>query len=252
MSVRPALTPTEASAAAVPVLLELISEEGETEWLDAPDGDLTLGTAARCDLQLTGGPALHSVIHRQGANLWIETADEGSRLEINGKPVKRLALRDGDEMLIAGSALVVHVGESARLAAQRREAQLEAANMTAEELCDRIAAEEAAIEQFEGRRRLGLQALLAALGDATSEDDPALEAEDVEAQRYAELLEQIQQLSEALESRTRMLADRETELLETSSQLQSVQDRMTRQLDELMLRLNQQNAAPDEELRASA
>lgn len=249
MSMRPALTSTEASAD--PVLLELISEEGETEWLEVADGDLTIGAAARCNLRLTGGPALHSVIHRQGANLWIETADEGSRLEIDGKSVKRLALRDGDQMLIAGCELVVHVGESVRLAVQRREAQLEAASMTAEELCDRIAAEEAAIQQFEGRRRLGLQALLAALGDAAEEEDHAAEAEDVEAQRYEELLEQIRQLSESLESRTRMLADRETELLETSSQLQSVQDRMTRQLDELMLRLNQQNGAPDE-LRASA
>lgn len=65
MSDRKLVVPTEAPAA-VPVLLELISETGETDWLELADGDLTLGTANRCDLRLTGGPALHSVIHRQG------------------------------------------------------------------------------------------------------------------------------------------------------------------------------------------
>lgn len=250
MSIRELVLPTDAPAA-FPVLLELISESGETHWLELADGDLTLGTSGRCDLRLTGGPALHSVIHRQGGNVWIETRDEASRLEINGKPVRRLSLRDGDRMLIAGSELFVHAGESALLATQRREAQIDAANMTAEELCDRIAAEEMAIQQFEGRRRLGLQALLAALGDASGNEPDSSEAELAEARRFEELLEQIKVLSNTLDNRTQILADRESELLETSSQLQSVQDRMTRQLDELMLRLNQQNGAPDE-LRASA
>lgn len=109
MSDRKLVVPTEAPAA-VPVLLELISETGETDWLELADGDLTLGTANRCDLRLTGGPALHSVIHRQGGNFWIETKDEASRLEINGKPVRRLSLRDGDRMIIGGSELLVHAG----------------------------------------------------------------------------------------------------------------------------------------------
>lgn len=239
-----------APVAEFPVLFELISPKGETLWLDVPDGDLTLGASSRCDLRLTGGPGLHSVIHRQGANLWIETADEDSRLEVDGKPVRRLALRDGDQLTVSGYELSVHIGESARLAAQKREAQLEAAGMSAEELCDRIAAEEAAIEQFEGRRRLGLQALLAALTDVAEEQEPTA-FEQAEDQRYEELLDQIRQLSETLESRTQLLADRETELLETSSQLQSVQERMTHQLDELMTRLNQKTSGPDE-LRASA
>lgn len=250
MSIRELVLPTDAPAA-IPVLLELISESGETDWLELADGDLTLGTSGRCDLRLTGGPALHSVIHRQGGNIWIETKDEASRLEINGKPVRRLSLRDGDRMLIAGSELFVHAGESALLAAQRREAQIDAANMTAEELCDRIAAEELAIQQFEGRRRLGLQALLAAMGDAADNDHDSTDAGLAETRRYEELLEQIRLLSDTLDNRTQMLADRENELLQTSSQLQSVQDRMTHQLDELMQRLNQQNGAPDE-LRASA
>lgn len=244
------VTQSAASADEMPVLFELISPDGETAWLEVPEGDLTLGASSRCDFRLTGGPGLHSVIHRQGANLWIETTDEASRLEVDGKPVRRLALRDGDRLTVSGHELRVHLGESAVLAARKREAQREAASMTAEELCDRIAAEEAAIQQFEGRRRLGLQALLAALGDVADEQD-AEAVEEAEAQRYEDLLEQIRQLSEALESRTQVLADRESELLQTSSQLQSVQDRMTRQLDELMARLNQQNGAPDE-LRASA
>jgi hypothetical protein len=89
------------------------------------------------------------------------------------------------------------------------------------------------------------------LGDASGNEPDSSEAELAEARRFEELLEQIKVLSNTLDNRTQILADRESELLETSSQLQSVQDRMTRQLDELMLRLNQQNGAPDE-LRASA
>ncbi|WLD11955.1 FHA domain-containing protein [Planctellipticum variicoloris] len=251
MPVREMVNPTDAANAPVPVLLELITDGGDTEWLELAEGDLTLGTASRCDLRLTGGPALHSVVHRKGNNVWIEATDAASRLEINSRPVRRLSLRDGDRMVISGSELFVHIGESALLAARRREAQIDAANMTAEELCDRIAAEEMAIQQFEGRRRLGLQALLAALGDASGNEPDSSEAELAEARRFEELLEQIKVLSNALDNRTQILADRESELLETSSQLQSVQDRMTRQLDELMLRLNQQNGAPDE-LRASA
>lgn len=247
MPVRTAAAPNVDVA---PMLLELRCGDELPQWLELPDGKWMIGTGNRCDLLVAGSPSLHSLLQRQGASLWIEAVDEQAQMRVNGQPVRRLALRDGDRIAIAESELLIHVGPSVSTALRRLEAEQEASLLSAEELCDRIVEEEQAIEEFQGRRRLGWQALLAAVKDSVAEDVES-EADSMEDARYDQLLDQIRSMSDILEDRTRALASRESELLETSSQLQSVQEQMARQLDELMQRLNQQDSVPDE-LRASA
>ncbi|MBX3448413.1 MAG: hypothetical protein KF777_02585 [Planctomycetaceae bacterium] len=220
--------------------------DGAFQGLMLPvEGDeFQIGRAATSDLELMAdeAPVLHSVVRRQGAAVWIESLDPSAKLMVNGQNVRRMALRDGDE--VRGSEFAFRV-RGLKVATEESVRETGISRLSAEELCDLIAAEEQEIATFENGRLAGMRSLIeAALGEQTvaaqtQGDTPRLER----------ILTQVQELTEAFEVRADSMARREQELLEAALQMQSLQQRMNEQLSAL---LHQAEGPSSTDLRAIA
>jgi hypothetical protein len=232
--------------------------ETPTESIVIGSDGFRIGASPVCELFLADGPALHSVIRRQAGVTWIETADDASLL-INGRSCRRMALRDGDVLEMNGIELTVRF----RTVAADEEIPLgfedDPSLLSAEELCDRIVAEQTAVDEFEKGCRQGWNSLMAAI-EATCEAEAPTVTLPLDAEPLVEaptapddcdrLLAQIHELSEMMNGRTRELDDCENELVAAAALLQEAQDKVSQQIEGL---LDQINLAPQEtELRASA
>lgn len=207
--------------------------------------ELLLGRAEFCDVQLSGDdvPLVHAELHRQGGVLWIEAAVGAAPLEINGRPCNRLALRHGDTLRVGSTEIEVLLG-----AEHQRELtgsfDEDLSDLTADELCDRILAEEAEITAFEQRRFDGWKRLVTALEGTILEAHA--QGGTIAADRIATALVQLRELSTRLAEQSARLADRETAVLDATADLRIAQDAMSRKLDQFLQRFD------DGELRASA
>lgn len=220
--------------------------DGAFQGLMLPvEGDeFQIGRASTSDLELMEdeAPVLHSVVRRQGAAVWIESLDPSAKLMVNGQNVRRMALRDGDE--VRGSEFAFRV-RGLKATADKAVHETEISRLSAEELCDLIAAEEQEIAAYENGRLSGMRALIEA---ALGEQSVAAEARG-DAPRLERILMQVQELTEAFETRADSMARREQELLEAALQMQSLQQRMNEQLSAL---LHQAEGPTSTDLRAIA
>ena len=127
-----------------------------------PEGEFRIGGDASNHVQLPGLAATAASITRQGNVVWVEAAGN-SVVAVNGQSLRRLALRADDRIELGAFQIEFRIrqetaADSSRWATFTETGDLSA--LTAEELCDRIASEEAMIEQFEARREFGFAALL--------------------------------------------------------------------------------------------
>ena len=225
----------------------------------------TIGSNKHCDLSLDDDsvPTLLSIIHVQNGAVWIEAADESTRITINGRPYRRMALRHDDRLKLGNEEFRILM--NAEPIAQTGSVTLkeDLSLLTAEELCDRILAEQTMVSDFVSGQRSGWDALLRAIEEANADDiitDEATEfpqaeiesevAPEAEQIALSNLLEQIQELNEAITDKTKELSDREKEVLETTSILEESQQQVTQRIDELLQQLNRNE--PPSDLRASA
>lgn len=213
-----------------------------------------IGSSVVCDIQLPEGPALNSVVRFESGVIWIE-ADQDSELAVNGRACRRMALREGDTISVPGVQIKVCQRSKSSIEADAANLMSDISQLTANELCDRILTEQAAVDEFESTRLAGWQKLMVALKDlSTSEHlhsngsnaDPAISISD-DCER---LLEQIREMSEIVNNRTLALNECETELESATTLLQETQDRVSRQIDELLDQIG--GVAVANELRASA
>lgn len=213
-----------------------------------------IGSSVVCDIQLPDGPALNSVVRFESGVVWIE-ADEDCELAVNGRSCRRMALREGDTISVPG--VQIKVGQRSKSSIEADTANLisDISQLTANELCDRILTEQAAVDEFESNRLAGWQKLMVALKDLNATEqlrsngtngEPAISISD-DCER---LLEQIREMSEIVNNRTLALNECETELETATTLLQETQDRVARQIDELLDQLGGVPVA--NELRASA
>lgn len=216
---------------------------------------IRVGSSPVCEIHLLEGPLLHSVIRMEAGAVWIEAADEAAELNVNWRACRRMALRDGDVISICGMDLTVRDAEiySAQVGAVQLVEDI--TQLTADELCDRILSDQSAVDQFEEGCLKGMQKLMEAMKaviaaePVTSEmlpTAPAVEFSD-ECQR---LLDQIHEMSEMMNGRTRELDLCETELVAATELLEETQDRVSRQIETLLDQIG--DAAIPTELRASA
>jgi hypothetical protein len=216
---------------------------------------IRIGSSAVCEIHLLQGPLLHSVIRAEAGVIWIETADESAELNVNWRACRRMALRDGDVISICGMDLTVR--DTVAFSAEAGSVELveDVTQLTADELCDRILSEQSAIDQFEEGRLKGMQKLMDAMKAVIAAEPqaserlttaPAIELSD-ECQR---LLDQIHQMSEMMNGRTRELEHCETELVATTELLEETQDRVSRQIESLLDQIGE--ASAPSELRVSA
>jgi hypothetical protein len=216
---------------------------GSRQRLTIDGGVCVIGRGDFCDLQLpvTDGPLAVCEIHQQDRVVWVECPDEGQTIEVNGRPVHRLALRHGDRLTFHNVevTLDLHPAETAT----HHSVEEDLSQLTAAELCDRIEAEQAMINDFERRQSLGWEALLVALEGILTNDHSEV---PVASPRLESVVEQLHELSTILADHTEVLAEQEQRLLGSTTELQQQQDRMARRLEHLIDQLG------DERLRASA
>lgn len=251
------------------IALKLISEDAPARLLFVEHDDFTIGCGSNCDLSLAGLHLhrLHSILHVQGHAIWIEAVHPDAMVVVNDEVFRWRALRDGDRLMFDDVQAVVHIGEASIDAAQeqmsadlRKRAEIEDPTLlSAEELCDRIEAEEARVAEFDRGRRIGWEALMAAVSEVIQRGGVRLHGDALAAPLAAgaldpqlhDLAAQVRQLSETLDERNRTLSAQEALLVESSLQLCETQRRVSRQLDELLERLSPHDDHPGE-LRVSA
>jgi hypothetical protein len=244
-----------ATADASPLSFVPVLESFESSVL--VDGDVfRIGTSGNCELRLKSGPRLHSAIHCEDGVTWIEVEDESASLLVNGCPCRRMALRDGDTLSLNEWQGVVRFLPRETSSAMADRLADDLAQLSAEELCDRILSERAAVEEFELGRRQGWQNLMAAVEAAREDELPSCVTMSVEAKEEPSadecerLLEQIRELTEMMSGRTQELDSCESDLTTAASLLQETQERVSRQIEEL---LDQIQVEPNPNaLRASA
>lgn len=164
-------TTSEMSTQSVPVTPEtvsiLVTQAGRPLDRVPMSGELlTIGRADFCEIQLdvSDVPLVHSEVICDGGVLRIEAVGPETLLEINGRRVSRLALRDGDRIAIGGFTLSIEIGhrQPAELD-DRKTPRDDYSHLSASELCDLILAEQTEIEEFETRREGGLRRLVSAI-----------------------------------------------------------------------------------------
>lgn len=207
-----------------------------------------IGSSPLCDLQLDSGPPLHSLIRREGSVVWIEADADTASLQVNERSCRRLALRDGDVIAANGHQFTFRM-QAALVEPEVDELVDSLGQLTAEELCDRILVEESAVSEFEAGRKRGWLNLIRAVEDVADQEVSPVADQELPEDDCELLLNQIRELTELMDVRTRELDQCEAELSAASAILQETQDRVSGQIETL---LNQIAAEAPGELRASA
>jgi len=208
--------------------------------------DFLIGRAEFCDLRIDDPslPLVHAELHRQAGVIWIEAAEEGCPLTINGKACQRLALRDGDMISIGNCSIEVCIDRLRNFVPQHAAIDEDLSELTADELCDRIIEEQTAVNEFERKELEGWKTLVAALEATLAEarEQGGLGAHERMDAAVAELRE----LSVLLQSRAEVLLSQEADFLETTTELRVAQSAIIQKLDLLLQQFD------EGELRASA
>jgi hypothetical protein len=154
-----------------------------------------IGAGERCDLRLGGKgmPAVHSVVHVDGREIWLETLADSPDVRVNGRLTRSAALEPGDDLEIGSFSLTLHrttsdepvqapriygASVSEILSDAELANPLDVEELTARQLVDLIDQEEALIEEFEARRRMGAQALMDVVRQRFADTDTDTDAED--------------------------------------------------------------------------
>ena len=212
--------------------------------LDQPE--FLVGRGEFCDLLLNSAdaPQVLCELHTQKGSVWIEAADDRLPLEINGRMYTRLALRNGDHIRLSGVDLIVRIGSPAELPVIAPAQPEDLSDLSADELCDRIIAEQLAVDEFETGRMKGWKDLLDAIESTLVESQATVR--DSTDQRIDIAIQELRELSQVLAEQTRQLAQQEEEMIEVGEELRTSQESITRKLDQLLQHFG------DSELRASA
>lgn len=209
-----------------------------------------IGTSSQCDLQIASGPPLHSVLRVDAGVLWIEADADTADLMVNWRSCRRLALRDGDVISANGHEMTVRVRP--RIHADEASVAVSTlSQLSAEELCDHILTEQAQVNAFEAGQLRGWQRLMEAVQEVVLDDSDLTPDEKAPAVDECEsLLNQIRELTDLMDARTRELDRCEEQLTAASTVLQDVQDRVSGQIETLLNQIGE--AEHPGELRASA
>ena len=243
------------------VIDSLVLQSGHQTVAVTHDG-FSIGASRQCDLRMSGDAMrpLHSLIHMQSGAIWIEAADDDTVLIVNDCPCRRMALRDGDRLTIGETVFVIQIGEPGidlsveDLVHDRVSEDL--SGLTAEELCDRIAAEQTMVSELAGDEQSGWEALLHAIEAVDEEPEisrfvderPVPDVLDTVA--FDALLGEIRQLNDTIEGRSRELNAREAEVMASAAQLEESGQEVSQRIDEILDQLSKTEAPA--EFRASA
>ena len=228
------------TASQSPLVFEITRGRTESPLRPISRDRFLIGAGERCDLRLGGEgmPAVHSVVHIEGDEIWLETLADSPEIRVNGRLIRSAALEPGDELEIGSFSLTLHRTSSAEpvqvpriygapvseiLAEEELANPLDVEELTARQLVDLIDQEEALIEEFEARRQMGAQALMDVVkerfADTAAEDEPVADEQATPSQLLGELQAAILSLNEfaqEFEQKTERLSHPETQRVANS------------------------------------
>lgn len=227
-----------------------------------------IGAGDWCDLCLGGPkmPVLHSVIHLDGENAWIDAVAAGLDLRVNGQSTSFAELHTGDRIEIGSFALTfkykaAKAAKAPVIAAydpipeDLEDADVDLSKLSASELVDLIEDDMELVEEFERRKRRGTEALLDAVRRHRN-DEPVtqeiasqkLASPIADFERLAELFNDLEStiasigtLAKDLERRSKDLNP--AEVSAAAESLLQFQEQVVSRLDEVLEKVAKQNKA---------
>jgi len=177
--------------------LYLEVSRGITEYPQRPvtEGRILIGAGPQCGLRLGGDqiPLLHSILHVEGTDIWLDAVADSPSLKVNGEVLENALIDEGDRVEIGSFQFVVRraihdpgstTEDKAFSNGESSEADIDMDVLSASDLVDLIEAEQQMVDDFGGRRRMGADALLQAalkrLDDDSAHGDSTLDGENPE------------------------------------------------------------------------
>jgi hypothetical protein len=231
---------TREIASESPLVFEITRGHTQSPFRPVNHDRFLIGAGERCDLRLGGEgiPAVHSVVHIDGREIWLEALVDSPDIRVNGRLTRSAALEPGDELEIGSFSLTLHRAAahepvpapriygapvSEILAEEELTNPLDVEELTARQLVDLIDQEEALIEEFEARRRMGAQALMDAVkqrfSDTDADDELVAEEQVTPGQLLGELqaaIISLNKFAQEFEQRTEKLSQPETQRVANS------------------------------------
>lgn len=213
-------------------------------------------------------PVLHSVIHLDGENAWIDAVAAGLDLRVNGQSTTFAELHTGDRIEIGSFALTFkHKAAKAAKAPviaaydpipenlEDADADVDLSKLSASELVDLIEDDMELVEEFERRKRRGTEALLDAVRRHRNDEPVAQEIAPQKVaspiagfERLAELFNDLEStiasigtLAKDLERRSKDLNP--AEVSAAAESLLQFQEQVVSRLDEVLEKVAKQNKA---------
>lgn len=232
-----------------------------------------IGAGNWCDLCLGGAqmPVLHSVIHLDGEQAWIDAVGVGADLKVNGKSTSFAQLQAGDRIEIGAFAMSFQ--QSTEKAAQTKkpavssglydpipedladEDEADLTSLSAAELVDLIESDLELVEEFERRKRRGTDALLDAVRRHRADEPepqqlPTLPPQLAGVERLASLfndlevtIESIGTLAKDLERQAKHLSS--SEVSAAAATLLQFQQQVVSRLDEVLAKVAKHNKSTE-------
>ncbi len=221
-----------------------------------------IGSGDWCDLCLGGPqmPVLHSVIHRDGEQIWIDAVAPAPELTINGVVTPFGEILPGDELSIG--AFQFHLRQNKQASKFTAVPSIdrvttvpdldELPNLSASELIDLLAGELELADELERRKQRGTEALLDALrrqqsGGQEQYAAPSrieIAAHQQSLKQPADLMQELEaaihsinQFAKTLEARSHQLSNREISAAATT--LLKIQEQVVSRLDEVLAKVAQ-------------
>jgi hypothetical protein len=248
-------------SAEYPFLLEITRGRTQNPLRPITRERFLIGAGERCDLRLGGAdmPPLHSILYVDGVDVWIDSIADGPELKVNGQVTRSAHLADGDEIELGTFQLALRdtgaetpppILQAFSADDFEDEPGIDPSTLSPAELIELIEQEEELIEEFEARKRMGLETLMKALRGSQGEPVPQRQIEirrpqhagEGAAGRSRDLLIELEaaiasltRFAEELEQRASRLSHQDFQ--RTAATLLDFQQQMIGRLDAVLARV---------------
>lgn len=235
--------------------LEIV--RGSTRFPHRPvyEGVFLIGAGSNCDLRIGGEetPAVHSIVRAEADDVHIECLSRRPVLRVNGNPVERSPLSDGDTIQIGAIQMVARFQLTPTVGAMSQPAPEDLQTLSAEQLIDLLEEDLTLVEQDEAARQSGAELLLdaamkAAIVPADEADDESplrvLDPDEELHDEHAEaeqLIVALNRIADDLNLRVDRLRKKEEIYSEAAEELLEMQNRFSRLLERVLERLDRRD-----------
>ncbi|MHC4877242.1 MAG: FHA domain-containing protein [Planctomycetota bacterium] len=251
-------TPRHDDSAEFPFQLEITRGRTQNPMRPITHERFLIGAGERCDLRLGGNdmPPLHSIVHVDGIDVWIDVIADGPELKVNSESTRSANLADGDEIEIGTFQLALRdtgadspppILQAFNTDSIDGEPEIDPSTLSPAELIELIEQEEELIEEFEARKRMGLETLMQNLRDSqqdtTTQAIPPHVASRPAKERPQDLLIELEsaissltRFAEELEQRASKLSHRDFQ--RTAATLLDFQQQIIGRLDAVLAKVS--------------